>query len=56
MKKTKIKTEHRITFEEIGRKGLERASVSQTFVVHKKEYEKVYNSVSKLEKEKENRA
>jgi hypothetical protein len=45
---------YKIIFEEIETGG--GGSVSQTFVVHKKEYEKVYNSVSKLEKEKENRA
>ena len=49
-KKNKIKTEYRITFEEIGTKDLERASVSQSFIVHRKKYEKVYNSVSTLKK------
>ena len=35
---------YKIIFEEKGK--------SQSFIVHKKEYEKVYNSVSKLKKMK----
>jgi len=49
--KKKYKTKYKIIFKEIEmEEGNISGGITQRFIVDKKEYEKVYNSVSKLKK------